>query len=857
MQAIRAPRHAPGALLAALLLAFPLVSLAQSVRWSPAGGQLGFNQVSELSLVFEDCEPDGDPRLPKVTGLTFGQPSQSSQTSIVNFKMTRTFSFIFPVRPTVRSPLSIPSFEIQTDKGPIRVPAANFTVGDTPVGSSGLSIDDIAAATLETPKQTFWAGEVFPVKYSLNVLRRYYHSLATNVEWAPAPFVAEDWSKPEPTEVLVRGERRVLSEQTTRAYSKQTGSLTLKPASQMVNLMVGSIGFGPFAQASVEQRQLDTKPLELTIKPLPAGPADFSGAVGEFAFVSKVVPTSAAIGEPVTWTLELSGTGNWPDVTGLPQREVSNDFQVVQPKSKRTMKDGALFEGSLVEDVVLVPTRAGSYQLPPVKFTYFDTKSGTYKTITSAPVTVTITAATTSASTVTAPGANAPVQFSLPTGNATTETTPRPELPPAAPPAPPENLPRDPIKEPALGFIPFAFSSFVLAGLLAALVIPLVVWLVLAALRSKQRDPQLTRRQALANVAKLLAEIRTASAQPAALSALLRTWQHHTATLWSIAHAAPGAPMLRARIAAQNQAAADTWATLWAEADRAIHGRDATLPGDWTTRAEAAAHAVKVPGWNPFSLFAGRNLLPFLFTLVIALAPFTAHADAGQEAYNKGDFVAAANAWATTVAESPRDWTARHNLGLALAQQDRWPEAAAHWSSAFLLNSRHDTTRWELALGLQRASMAPPTLIELSRGEDLFAIVRLATPAEWQFLLIAAALLLALALTLMLLRAYQRIGGWVVPVWLLSGLAAVVLAVTATFSLHTYGDLAHPQAVFVWNSTTLRSIPTEADTTQKTTPLAAGSIAVAEKTFLGWTKLNFAAGQAGWVRSEELVKLYR
>jgi hypothetical protein len=55
----------------------------------------------------------------------------------------------------------------------------------------------------------------------------------------------------------------------------------------------------------------------------------------------------------------------------------------------------------------------------------------------------------------------------------------------------------------------------------------------------------------------------------------------------------------------------------------------------------------------------------------------------------------------------------------------------------------------------------------------------------------------------------------------------------------------------------LRSIPTEADTTQKTSPLSAGSVAVVEKTFLGWSKLNFAAGQSGWVRTADLIKLYR
>ena len=43
----------------------------------------------------------------------------------------------------------------------------------------------------------------------------------------------------------------------------------------------------------------------------------------------------------------------------------------------------------------------------------------------------------------------------------------------------------------------------------------------------------------------------------------------------------------------------------------------------------------------------------------------------------------------------------------------------------------------------------------------------------------------------------------------------------------------------------------------KTTPLSAGSIAVAGKTFLGWTKLSFPGGQTGWVRTEDLIPLYR
>jgi len=835
-----------------ILLSLAGKSFAQSVRWDPPGGQLGFNQVSQLSLVFEDCEPDGDPMIPKVAGLQFARPSQSSQTSIVNFKVSRTFSLIFPVRPEKRAGITIPAFEIKTDKGAIKVPAASFTVGDATVGNSGLAVADIASATLTVPRNSVWAGEVFPITYTLDVVRRYFHSLGSNLEWAGAPVVAEDWSKPDPGEVLIRGERRVVSTQDTRAYVKQPGIYTLKPATQMVNLMVGSTGFGLFTQPNVEQRQLESNPLELTVKALPPAPLDFGGAVGEFAFISKVVPLTSGIGEPITWTLELSGTGNWPDVAGLPQREVSNDFQVVQPKSKRTMKDASLFEGSLSEDVVLVPTRPGTYRLAPVRFSYFDPKSGTYKTITTEPVTVTVTGAS---APVQAPaGSGAPVQFSLAPASPTPSA---PALPAAVAPVPPENIPRDPIAETATGFAPFEQRPLVVICLLSSVLCPLLLWLILAALRSRELDPQRRRREARRSLVTALAGLRSSGSQPSALSSQLRVWQSETARLWEVPHAAPGTPLIHASVNRHAKDAATPWARLWSEADRALHSRDTALPADWLSRAESALQAVKVPGWNPFSLFAGRNLLPFLFTLAILLAPVVAQADTAADAYKRGDFAAAERGWQTTVKAEPTDWTTRHNLGLALAQQDLWAEATAHWTSAFLLNSRAAATRWDLALGLQRSGLAQPELVELSRGEGRFKVARFATPGEWQLLLVGAALLLAAALIVLLLQGYKRIGGWGKPVALTTILLAMLLAAAATFSLHAYGPLADPSAVFVWRAGTLRSIPTEADTAQKTSPLSAGSIAVAEKTFLGWTKLAFPGGQSGWVRTDDLIALYR
>lgn len=849
-----------GLLVLGLLLPARIL-LGQSVRWEPPGGTLGLNQISELSLVFDNCEPSDGATLPSVDGLVFGRPSQSSQTSIVNFKVSRRFSLLYPVRPTKRGALRIPSFTVETSAGRLTVPEAAFTVDDVSVAGTGqVSLDDIASVQLDTPKRALWVGEVFPLTYTLSVVRNRYYALDPALQWSPAPFVAEEWSKPNPAETVVRGERRVVSTQTTRALAREPGNFSLGPVTQVVQLIVGTSGLSLFAQPVVEPRQLLTAPLDLTVKPLPPPPADFRGAVGQFTFTSKIVPTATAVNEPITWTLELAGTGNWPDVAGLPPREVSNDFSVVQPKSKRTMKDGSLFEGTLTEDVVLVPTRPGTYTLGPVRFTYFDPKAGSYRTLTTEAVTVTVGATGTPAA---APG-GVP-QFALPPLGG-------PELAPTAPtavaPVPPGRLPRDPLPTGTDGLAPWSTATLAWIGGLAATLVPLLAWLTLAALRAHATDRARRRREARRELTRLLSRLRAAlpaasapaAAPSPAVADLLREWQREAAALWEIAHAAPGTTLLHHGVATRARDSAGAWARLWQEADRTLHGPPTPLPSDWVLRAEGALQAVRIPAWSPLTLFARRNLFPFTAALVLLAAlaqPAPARAETGTTAYTRADFPGAEAAWRSTLAQAPHDWAAHHNLGLALAQQDRWSEAAAHWSSAFLLHPRSPHARWALSLGLQQSGLAPPELVAFSRGEGRHGLARAASPGEWQLLLVGAACLLAAALCALLLHGYRRLGPWARPAGLTACLAAVLLAGTATFSLHTYGVLAHPAAAFVWRASVLHSIPTDADTTQKTTPLSAGSIAVVDRTFLGWSRLAFPGGQSGWVRSEDLLPLYR
>ncbi|MCX6956317.1 MAG: BatD family protein [Verrucomicrobia bacterium] len=826
------------ALLLSVSLLLAAVARAQAVRWEPSD-----NDPAEIVLVFENCAPSSAPRVPAVDGAKIDLSGQMTRTEFINFRRTDYVQFTYRVSGRGNAPITIPAFEVKTDKGNLRVPAFTTAAARNP------SLDNAASSSLQPGSTTLWAGEVFPITYVLDVARRNFNQLETNPDWNATPLVAEDWSKPEPGERIVNGEARLNIVYRARAYAKTPGALPLNSVLQNVRLQTGSIGFGLFSAPRIERISVESDRPALTIRPLPVpAPAGFSGGVGQFKLVSKVVPEKAAVGEPVTWTLELSGTGNWPDVAGLPQRDVSNDFQVVQPKAKRTPADGKLFDVTLAEDVVLVPTKAGNYNLGPVSFSYFDPKSGTYKTISAPRTTVIITAPEASKFNV-APTAPAQTPDTPPTTSATTDpskiSNPKSQIPPSAP-AAPAGIPRDPLPGTATASTPLSLRSLAV-WLIAPFAGVLAYWFVLAVRRAQQTDPLRPRRDAHA---RLAATIKQLGSNPGAAPSpqLLLAWQRDAAVIWQVAHAAPSATALPH---------AD-WSALWAETDRALYGTQPSLPSDWSLRATAALAAKPVPGFNPLRLFLPRNLFPFAALLVLAflLAPALRAAEPAV-AYADGKFPAAEKAWREALAKNPTDWIARHNLALALAQQDKVPEAAAQAAIAFVQNPAHPSVRWHLALASEKGGTIPAPLAPFLHPTPRESLAQLASPATWQRVLVASAFLTALALAWLLTNSYGRRSGLVSFGAIALIVVSVALAAASVIGWKTYATAADRAAVIAFRGGTLRSIPTEADTTQKTSPLPAGSIALAGRTLLGWTQLTFDNGQTGWVRNEELLPLWR
>jgi tetratricopeptide (TPR) repeat protein len=842
------------ALLLALTALFAVASArAQTVRWEPLQGALALGQTSELLLIFEDCSPKETPRIPKIDGLTLDFAGQSTSTSIINFSRTDTVTFTYAARLTKKQRVTIPSFEVETDKGKFRTPAASYEPGAATVGNTGVSLENAANSRLVANPAAVWAGEVFNLNYTLDASRSYFPDFGRGqIEWNAEPLVAEDWSRPEPLDFRAGAEPRTGLSYRTRAIARTPGSVRLNAVSQLLNLSVGVTGFGFFQQRQYQQFSITSSAPLLEVKPLPAAPAGFNGAVGDLKLASKIVPLTAAVGEPITWTLELTGSANWPDIPGLPQRAVSKNFQVVSPQAKRTPAEGKLFDATLAEDVVLVPTKAGTYTLGPVAFTYFDPKAGAYKTVTAPATTVTITEPSAPAA---APGAlNLNVTPEAAAAAASRAETPKSKVLPAPLPL---ALPREPLAGAAPAAVPLAKRNVAALLLLPAAAFVLF-WLGLALRRARATDPLRPRRAAHARVQKNLADLSvlqpsTLNFQPQQQSLLLR-WQHDTALLLRLPVAAPTVTDL-----ARGAATRDDLKALWAEADRALYGENQTLPADWTTRAHAALAATPLPRFSPFRLFLPRNLFPFVAALALAalLAPAGLHAADAAADYRRGDFPAAEKAYRAALAATPTDAIAHHNLSLALAQQDRWDEAAAHAAVALVQSPASEPIRAQFALAAEKSGHVPAPLAAFLTPGPLHQLARLKSPAVWQSTLLWAAAGFFLSLGFIVLHAYRGTTGPLAYGPYAALVFSAALAAAALTGWLTYGPATNARAAIAWRAGTLRSIPTEADTAQKTTPLAAGSLAVVDQSFLGWRHLIFPTGQSGWVRAEDLVVIWK
>lgn len=835
------------------LLALAATSLyGQSAFWSPPSGTLQKGKANMIELHLEDCSPTGLPSLPNVTNLQIELRNRASSQSTFNGRVTFEYILTYAVTPQGDGPVAIPAFEIDTNEGRIQVPEARYEIVAATVGNTGARPEEIFTGQLASLDGDIYEGEVFEIQYVAGVKQGYQFVELGDPDWKAPGLVTSGLKQTQEGAFEKAGQRYIGRAYVAEAMATDAGSFELPSVSQSASIVVGRRRGFPFDEPIVDSYAFESEAATISVKPLPSGaPASFRGAVGDFSFASRVVPEEVRVGEPITWTLELAGSGNWPAGIGVPPRQVAASFRAIQPDLKNEFAENSLFEATQTEDIVLIPTTAGRFELGPVEFTFFDPEEARYITL-SVPAQTVVVAPAAAPPAPTAPESRS-ADTSAEIGPSDIDLSPAGENLSGQAPA----LPREPIAaseaDAASARQPAGFVDT--RKLLYAAAAPLALWLALAAGQALRLDPARPRRQARAELRKLARETPRG---PEEIRAFQLRWRAAARQYLGLTTDEPAAQEIAAAAPA-GQAAA--WRALWQDSDRFLFAASAPAFEEWKGRFAAALDAAPKTRRSLSPFLSARAWAPALGLSLLAFA-LASDSDAAppqadpEALYLKGDFARAGSAWRSAVQAEPNNWTHRYNAGLAASQQGKWGEAWAWWASAYALEPGDPRLTWNLKLAHTKTGAYYATLVDLVDESGVYAAARLLSPAGWEsfarYAAVAAGVLFCLGVLFRYIAPFRRLGGLAFAL----GLAAGVSVFAAQWLHGKYELLAEPQAMLAAADSSLRAAPTDLGEQQSVAPLREGSVGLALKRFLGWVKLELPNGDVGWTRAESLIPLY-
>lgn len=352
------------------------------------------------------------PKLPDVDVRSLGSPSRSSQTTIINGRVSQTSSVTYAWELTPRTPgmHEVPSMAIDVD-------GRRFTTAALSFEATRIEPSDHVLAEIVGDRESVFVGE--PLNVTLRLWVEAYHNeqydvtlsgedtwnlvLGAQSQWGPFQTVLEEMAaeRKMPSFRQVRRADRAGVERTYYLYELEstvqpqaTGSI---PGGNVQVLVAyptgleragGLLSFGRLSISGSRMVVADAQLADTEIKALPTEgrPADFRGAVGQFEIATEASPLHVQAGDPITLRITISGGPRLDLLPAPPLAELSAltaDFKVGDEPLAGVVRDGVKYFAA-----TLRPRRAGVSEIPAIPFSYFDPESGKYHTAESSPITI-------------------------------------------------------------------------------------------------------------------------------------------------------------------------------------------------------------------------------------------------------------------------------------------------------------------------------------------------------------------------------------------------------------------------------------------------------------------------------------
>ena len=367
--------------------------------------KVGINERLQLTLEIsgKDANKVGQPHLPEIKNFRelVSSSSSSSSIQIINGKMESqvTKSYTYTLQPQNKGRFLIPPLNIKykgksftTD--PISVNVIQGSTEPPPRTSNNFrnnqnnsksntsnDLKDNLFIKAEISKSKVFKGEPIALEYKL-----YTRYDVADLDFASDPvyngFWKEDISRPTQIKFSRKNLNGVIFNEMSLGklalFPTQSGKLVIPSLEMNVHIRTQSRSFFDFGQS--KQYTIKSKKRTIDVSDLPSvnKPAVFSGAVGNFKISSSVNITELKAGDSFTYTLDISGTGNLThfDAPSLPEipklRFIDPEISVNLNKNK--------VSGNKTVKYLVIAQEKGSFTIPAVEFSFFDTKQKKYVT---------------------------------------------------------------------------------------------------------------------------------------------------------------------------------------------------------------------------------------------------------------------------------------------------------------------------------------------------------------------------------------------------------------------------------------------------------------------------------------------
>jgi hypothetical protein len=435
----------PAALL--LVSAWGAAAKAPAITAALDPAEINFGDVAQLTVTLQG-QNQSAPQLPSVSGLSFQPAGQSSQIQIINGAMSANISYNYVVSPSRLGTFTIPAIKAGSGSDaaeslPVVLKVLKRTAGSSsgaPQAGQNGSDDSTAAPDPQgfgflrvvSPKKEFYVGEQVPVE-----LKAFFRAgVELRVDGLPKlnsdAFAMNKLSgQPARSEEVIRGAPYTVFTWSTALTAVKAGDYEMSvelPTTVTVRQRVhrphtrGNNPFGDpffddvfndaffdnfFGSATQKEVALSSEPSDVKIlsAPLEKRPANFSGAVGNFEVTAEATPLQAAVGDPITLKVKLTGSGNF-ERANAPALERNNEWKTYKPAAKFEPEDSAGCSGTKTFEQALVPLQSGKLTIPALAFSYFDPESKQYVTRSTQPLSIDVAPGQNTANT--APSAPAP-----------------------------------------------------------------------------------------------------------------------------------------------------------------------------------------------------------------------------------------------------------------------------------------------------------------------------------------------------------------------------------------------------------------------------------------------------------------